>query len=248
MAASMAAAQHPQVLAAHLCHRPHRQGHEVRRVGPAAVRRRGEVRRIGLDQHPVPRRRSRARRAAVAAFLKVDSAGEAEEGPRSRQRRANAASPEKQCITHRSGGPSLSQHPEHVVVRVAVVDDQRLVQALGQVDVPAEAVLLRGPTLGVRCGSGRARSPPPPGPARGSRAPRSRPSAARAHRARPGAAPRWGAARPRPPPTRCAVAASTAQRAPGRSQPIWTMRVTLTAAAAASASSVLSHSPSAMSR
>ncbi len=65
--------------------------------------------------------------------------------------------------------------------------------------------------------------------------------------ARPGA-PRWGAARPRRPAPACSAAASTAHRAPGRSQPICTMRATLTAVARSMAARVSSQSPSAMSR
>ena len=59
-----------------------------------------------------------------------------------------SASPEKQCITQRSGAPSLVDDLEHVVVGVAVVDDQGLVEPLGQVDVPPEGLDLRGPPLG----------------------------------------------------------------------------------------------------
>ena len=97
--------------------------------------------------------------------------------PRSRQRRAKSASPEKQCITQRSGAPSLVDDLEHLVVGVAVVDHQRLVEPLGEVDVPPERLDLRGPARPRRCGSGRGRSPPPPGPCRApAPAPRSRPA------------------------------------------------------------------------
>ena len=41
----------------------------------------------------------------------------------------------------------LVEHPQDVVVGVAVVDDQRLVEPLGQVDVRAERLVLRGPAV-----------------------------------------------------------------------------------------------------
>ena len=44
-----------QIVSADLGHGPHRERHEIGRVGTAAVRHRREVRRIGLDQDPVPR-------------------------------------------------------------------------------------------------------------------------------------------------------------------------------------------------
>ena len=48
----------------------------------------------------------------------------------------------------RSGAPSSTQDAQHVLVGVAVVDLQRLAGALGQVDVPAERLLLRRAALG----------------------------------------------------------------------------------------------------
>ena len=118
-------------------------------------------------------------------------------------------------------------HPQHLVVRVAVVDHQRLVEPLGQVDVPAEATRPAPPGPPRRCGSGRARSRRPRGPCRVLAASRSiSASAASSSPARRAGAPRWGAARRRRPGRRASPAASTAQRAPGRSQPICTIRVT----------------------
>ena len=43
---------------------------------------------------------------------------------------------------HHSGGALLGQHPQHVVVRLAVVNDQRLAGALGDLDVRPEAGVL----------------------------------------------------------------------------------------------------------
>ena len=44
-------------------------------------------------------------------------------------------------------GALLVEHPQHLVVGVAVVDDQGLVEPLGQVDVPAERLHLRRPAV-----------------------------------------------------------------------------------------------------
>ena len=65
------------------------------------------------------------------------------------------------------GRALLVEDPQHVVVGVAVVDDQRLVEPLGDVDVAAEALLLRRPPLRRRCGRCRARSRRPRAPCRG---------------------------------------------------------------------------------
>ena len=46
-------------------HRPHRDRNEVRRVGPSAVRRRGQEGRVGLDEDAVPAGPRRARRAGA---------------------------------------------------------------------------------------------------------------------------------------------------------------------------------------
>ena len=108
---------------------------------------------------------------------------------------------------------------------VAVVDDQRLVEPLGHLDVRAERLAPARPGRPRRCGSGRARSRRPRAPCRGPRpAARSRPAPRRAGPRPRAAAPRWGAGRPRRRAASCAAAASTAQRAPGRSQPICTIR------------------------
>ena len=69
--ASTAAHRARQVVAPDLGHRPHRQRDQVRRVGAAAVRHRGQERRVGLHQHPVEGRDRAAHRAAAAAFLNV---------------------------------------------------------------------------------------------------------------------------------------------------------------------------------
>ena len=47
----------------------------------------------------------------------------------------------------RSGAPSSREHSQHVVMAVAVVDLQRLVEPLGEADVPPERLLLRRHTV-----------------------------------------------------------------------------------------------------
>ena len=55
---------------------------------------------------------------------------------------AISASPEKLWNTTTVRRALLGQHPQHVVVRLAVVDHQRLAGALGDLDVRAEARVL----------------------------------------------------------------------------------------------------------
>ena len=80
-----------------------------------------------------------------AAFLKVTGPANDSTYPASTQVRAIAASPEKQWKTTAVGRALLVQDAQDVVVRVPVVDHQRLAQALGEVDVPAERALLGVP-------------------------------------------------------------------------------------------------------
>ena len=122
---------------------------------------------------------------------------------------------------------------QHVVVGVAVVDDERLVEALGQVDVTPEALLLRRPA--VLAGAEGVEPGLADGPHLvvglrelldlGERLVEAPASASRGASFGCSATPATRAS--------CAAAASTAQRAPGRSQPICTIRGTPTAAAAA---------------
>ena len=120
------------------------------------------------------------------------------------------------------GRALLVDDAQHVVVGVAVVDDQGLVQPLGEVDVAPERLLLHGPPLLGRCGSGPGPSPPRPAPVVRSGQPLDL-----RHRRRRGPSTRGASlgCSATPATTRgCRAAASTAQRAPGRSQPICTMR------------------------
>ena len=87
---------------------------------------------------------------------------------RTRRRRRSSASPSARGRPRRRG-------PQHVVVGVAVVDDQRLVEPLGERRCGAGTTPPARPGPPRRCGSGRARSRPPRAPCRApARAPRSR--------------------------------------------------------------------------
>ena len=92
-------AELPEVVTPGLGHGPHRQRHEVRRVGPAAVRHRRQVRRVRLDQDPVLRGDPQGL-AEGLGVLERDRAGEGqvrtavEAAPaRSPRRRRSSASP-----------------------------------------------------------------------------------------------------------------------------------------------------------
>ena len=75
---------------------------------------------------------------------------------------------------HGVRGALVVEHPQHVGVRVPVVDDQGLAVPLGDRDVRPEARLLRGAALRRRCGTCPGRSRRCRAPAAGRRAPRSR--------------------------------------------------------------------------
>ena len=239
-----------QVVAADLRHRPASCAARGRRrwCGRGRASASGTARRSRPGAGRAARRR--APPAAAAAFLKVTVPAKERWAPRSRQARANAASPEKQCITHRAGRALAVDDAQDLVVGVAVVDHERLVEPLGQVEVTAERLLLGGAALGAgaeevepglphrahvvvglreRLDLGQRLVEPPAAASRG---------ASLGCSATPATSASWVAA------------ASTAHRAPGRSQPICTIRGTPTAAAAASASATGSgsSSPRAMSR
>ena len=140
----------------------------------------------------------------------------------------------------------LAQHPQHVVVAVAVVDLQRQVEPLGQLDVGPERVLL-GPRRGASSWSVRKRSIPvsPTTRTRGCAASRSisaRPSSRVPSAASRGARFGWIAT----PPTSCGKrsTAPTVQRAASRSQPICTDRGTPTRSAASSSAATVASSAS----
>ena len=208
-------------------HRPHRERHEVRRVGPAAVRRRGEVRRVGLHQHPVRGASSRAPRAAAAAFLKVTVPAKRQVGARGRgSARANV------------GVAGEAVH--HPAVRRALLVEHRAARRRGRRGRGSPGscrAAWRGRCAGGSDSSWAARpSSPvrkwssPVSPTARTRswarpAARSRPAP---RRARPAAASRGaslGCSATPATSASCAAAASTAHRAPGRSQPICTIRV-----------------------
>ena len=93
------------------------------------------------------------------------------------------------------GGALVVEHPEDLLVRVPVVDDQRDAVPLRDRGCAPGTTPPARPSPRARCGSGRARSPPRPAPGAARRAGRSR----RARRRSPcRRRPRWGAARRRP--------------------------------------------------
>ena len=169
--------------------------------------------------------------------------------PRSTHARANTVVAGEAVHHPALGRALLVDHAEHVVVGVAVVDDQRLVEPLGHRDVRAERAAPAPRGRPRRCGSGRGRSPRPRAPCR---APGQRLDLGERLVEGAGSAASRGASlgcRATPATSASYVAAaSTAHRAPGRSQPICTILGTPTAAARARAASVASQSPSAMSR
>ena len=135
-------------------------------------------------------------------------------------------------MQHRAlGRPLLGEHAQHVVVAVAVVDLQGPVEPLGEVDVPAERVLLRGHALrpgAVVVEPGLPHDPHP----RVRREPLDL-GVGRVETARspPAPAPRWGAARPRRAPRRTARPPRRRSGRRARSHPTCTTRSTPTEAA-----------------
>ena len=154
-----------------------------------------EVRRVGLDQHPVPGGDRSASRSG-SAFLNVTVPAKLRWAPRSRQA-AREGGVAGEAVHHPPLGRALLvEHPQHVVVGVAVVDHQGLVEPLGQVDVPAERLLLHGPPL-----LAGAEGVEPGLPHRAHLVVRLGQRLDLGHAPRRGrapAAPRWGAARRRP--------------------------------------------------
>ena len=111
------------------------------------MRGRREVRRVGLDEQPVERDAVSASRRS-RAFLKVTVPGEAEVVAA-----LDALAGHRQVAGEAVqdgvlGRPLLLEDAQHVGVGVAVVDLQGLAEPLGEVDVPAEAVLLHGTPSG----------------------------------------------------------------------------------------------------
>ena len=219
-----------QVVAADLGHRPHRERDQVGRVGAAAVRHRGQVRRVGLDQHPVERGH-RERVAQRLGVLERHRAGEAtgrRRGPgrrgRTRRRRRSSASPSARARPPRRS-PAARRRGRRGRGSPASCRAAWPGRCAAGTTPPAPP----GPSSPVRKWS----SPVSPTARTWSCAPASALDLGQrgVEVRRPAAAPRWGAARRRPRARRALAAASTAQRAPGRSQPICTIRVTPTAAA-----------------
>ena len=212
-------------------HEPGGVRDQVRGVGPSPERHRGQVGRVCLHQDPV-QRCDRERRPKRLVRLEGHGPGEGQvraRGPgtrgRSRRRRRSSAS---RC---RAGGPSRSNTVEDVGVRVAVVHDQGLVVTpwpwrYGRRTPPLLCLARRRRGFG----SSPVRSPRPPGPggarpARSITCERLREVSDRIRAASLG----WMAT----PATTAGQrsAASTAQRDPATSQPIWTIRETPTSAA-----------------
>ena len=155
-------------------------------------------------------------------------------------------------MTNRSGTPSSSstRSTSSWASRswITSVRSSRLARSMCR----AERLAPGRPGPPRRCGSSRARSPPPRAPGRSDAASASISSSASS--SSPAAASRGASLGCSATPATiasCSAAASTAQRAPGRSQPICTIRVTPTAAAARAPRAVASQAPSgpsAMSR
>src|ERR1051326_2223861 len=101
----------------------------------AAERNRSEIRRIGLDQHAIVRQGARDFAQRVGATERHD-AGE----------RDVVAGVEEslRCIerlrvrVQYAARIAARQNPDHVLRRLAVVNDDRLVQSLGKIDVALE--------------------------------------------------------------------------------------------------------------
>src|SRR5690606_22047784 len=100
----------------------------------------------------------------LAGVLEGDGAGEGEVVP-ALDARAGHLDVSAEAVQHRPvGRPLLLEDPEDVVMGVAVVDLQRLVQTLGEVDVPPECLLLDADPLRARAEvvqSGLAHDPDP---------------------------------------------------------------------------------------
>ena len=174
---------------------------------------RRQVGRVGLDEDLLQRGDGQGVAQALGV-LERHGAGEREvvAALHARARHRDVA---REAVQHRAFGRALlAQDAQHVLVGVAVVDLQGLAGALGQVDVPAERVLLCRNAVRARCGSSRARSRRSTR-TRGCAASRSI-SATRLvqhRRARPAAAPRSGAAPHRRAAPRCSSTTRTVKRA-----------------------------------
>ncbi|GAB3236885.1 hypothetical protein GCM10027447_35560 [Glycomyces halotolerans] len=130
-----------EVAAEQLGQEPGGVGGQVGPVDPAAHRHRRHERRVGLDQHELGRcdRRRRAQRLGV---LEGDVPGEAHEEPA-----AGAFARERlvarEAVQHHSLGRALLvEDRQDVGVGVAVVDDEGLAAAFGDLDVGAQRPLL----------------------------------------------------------------------------------------------------------
>ena len=100
-------AQGVQVDTGNLGQRPDGERDEVGAVGAAPMWHGREVRRVRLDEDGVERRAAAASRSAPA-LENVTVPAKLSMKPRLAHSAANAASPEKQCMTTRSGAPSSS--------------------------------------------------------------------------------------------------------------------------------------------
>src|SRR6478752_8622700 len=142
------AAQRRDVEVEHGRHRPDGHRHEERGIRRTPVRGRREVRRVGLDEQTVEGHRGQ-RVPQVSRVLEGHGPREAEVVA------ALGALPGHHQVTGEAvqdgvlGRSLLLEDAQHVRVGIAVVDLEGLAEALGEVDVPAEPVLLDGDALGA---------------------------------------------------------------------------------------------------
>ena len=129
--------------------RPDRERHQVGRVRPAAERHRRQERRVRLDQEQVERRHRDgfAKRRCVA---KRDVAGERHDVTGIRAAASELGVTAETVEDHAIRCTFVRQHAEHVVVRVAVMDHERLAGRFRNRDVPTERLLLRLPPVPTR--------------------------------------------------------------------------------------------------
>ena len=222
-------AQRVQVGAAGRGQRPHGQRDQVRRVGRPRY---GTGVRYGasVSTSICSGGVSAAASRRFAGAAERDRPGEAEVVAAAHALGGELGVTGEAVQHHRVRRALVVEHPQHVVVRLTVVDDQRLAVPLGDGDVRPETRLLGGPPVRRRCGTCPARSRRCRGPGAGRRAPRSRAAPRPDRRA---GAPRWGAGRPRPAPHGAGRPASAPQRDEATSTPTWTSRSTPALAAAA---------------
>jgi hypothetical protein len=121
--------------------------HQVARVGAAPVGRGREVRGVRLDLEVVQRRHGQ-RVPQALGVLEGHRAGERQVEPAVDAGARQLGVPAEAVQDGARRRALVVQHPQHVGVRVAVVDLQRQVEPLREPDVPAERLLLHRAALG----------------------------------------------------------------------------------------------------